>query len=296
MANPQPTDAHLIMAHSINEAIMQRDFTKRQRKVLDLILRLSWGCNKKSALIPYQKDFEIVGVNENHIKAELSWLVSSKVIITESSRYYFNKNFDDWQVSRVKPFRPERLRELISANLKDASQFGNSTTAETSQFGNSEEDKLPKTGSADFPKEELSGSQKRNSATSELASAKERFKESIKENNTTAAAAGDYQGDGRIAELTTLYEENFGMIMPLIAEELKDICQDYPLEWFKPAFKEACVANARNLKYVVRILERWKRDGFMAPFPKGELSGINRGDPEKTTVSRLRASLGKPLG
>lgn len=117
MANPQPTDAHLRVAHSINEAIMLRDFTKRQRKVLDLILRLSWGCGKKTAIIPRQRDFEAVGIGETHITAELSWLIESKIVTTDSGEYSFNKDFDQWQVSRVKPYQPEKLTELVRLNL-----------------------------------------------------------------------------------------------------------------------------------------------------------------------------------
>lgn len=64
MANPQPTDAHLRVAHNITEAIMTRDFTKRQGKVLDLILWLSWGCGSKEAYIPHQRDFSVVGIHE----------------------------------------------------------------------------------------------------------------------------------------------------------------------------------------------------------------------------------------
>jgi len=118
--NPQPTDPHLIVAHSIWEAIMQRDFSKRQVKILDLILRLSWGCGKKYAIIPKQKDFQVVGVGEGHIKAELNWMVTSKIITIDGDQYSFNKMFEEWQVSRVLPFIPEKLTELVSINIADA--------------------------------------------------------------------------------------------------------------------------------------------------------------------------------
>jgi hypothetical protein len=116
------TEAHLRVAHKINEAIMQRDFSKRQRKVLDLILRLSWGCNKSVAVIPYQRDFEIVGISESKVKAELDWLISSRIITRDNDQYQFNKNFEEWQVSRVKPFQPDKLAKLVSLNIKDAYQ------------------------------------------------------------------------------------------------------------------------------------------------------------------------------
>ncbi len=162
MANPQPTDAHLRVAHSINEAIMMRDFTKRQRKILDLVLRLSWGCNKKYAQIPRQKDFEIVGIGEGHIKVELVWLVQSHIITIDDNNYSFNKDFDQWQVSRVRPFSPENLTELVRFNL------------------NGNNPKLTKTVSGNLPKREETTYQNSKSTTPELASSKERLKKVLK--------------------------------------------------------------------------------------------------------------------
>lgn len=117
MANPQPDDPHIRIAHTINEAIMMRDFSKLQRKILDLILRLSWGCGKKYAYIPHQRNFMIVGVHEVKIKKELDWLEVSRIIHRCDTIYWFNKNFDEWQISRVDPFEPEKLNELLSYNL-----------------------------------------------------------------------------------------------------------------------------------------------------------------------------------
>lgn len=159
MANPQPTDAHLRVAHSIYEAIMTRDFTKRQRKILDLILRLSWGCGKKDAYIPYQRDFSVVGVHEVDIKGELDWLAVSKVIAREDSFYWFNKDFEQWEVSRVKPYQPKKLSELLRLNLN----------------GNRPE--LSKTLSENLAKHLVSTKQNAKFFTPNLASPKERGEE-----------------------------------------------------------------------------------------------------------------------
>jgi hypothetical protein len=80
MLNSQPVDAYLKIAHSIEEQLMVSRFTARQRRILDLILRLSWGCHKKTAYIPRQKDFEVAGISESHIKLHLEWLERSRVI------------------------------------------------------------------------------------------------------------------------------------------------------------------------------------------------------------------------
>jgi DnaD/phage-associated family protein len=58
-----------------------------------------------------------------------------------------------------------------------------------------------------------------------------------------------------------LYEQNIGMITPLIAEELKEAEKLYPPQWIKEAFKEAVTLNKRSWKYIARILERWASEG-----------------------------------
>lgn len=175
MANPQPTDAHLRIAHSILEAILLRDFSKRQLNVLLFILRLSWGCkagsSKKYAIIPRQRDFGIVGIREGHIKAELNWLVSSKVLFTDGTKYWFNKNFDEWQVSRVNPYQPEELTKLVSLNIKDGKKL--------TELGSDESEELTEKGSENLPKGEESAYQKGKFPTNKLATSKENIKESI---------------------------------------------------------------------------------------------------------------------
>ena len=58
-----------------------------------------------------------------------------------------------------------------------------------------------------------------------------------------------------------LYEQNIGMITPMIAEELKEAEKLYPPQWIKEAFKEAVTLNKRSWKYIARILERWTSEG-----------------------------------
>jgi DnaD/phage-associated family protein len=58
-----------------------------------------------------------------------------------------------------------------------------------------------------------------------------------------------------------LYEENIGTITPLMAEELQEAEQRYPLPWLQAAFREAVLANKRSWRYVERILRRWETEG-----------------------------------
>ncbi len=59
----------------------------------------------------------------------------------------------------------------------------------------------------------------------------------------------------------SLYEENIGMLTPMIAEELGEAEKLYPSQWIQDAFGEAVALNKRNWRYIARILERWAIEG-----------------------------------
>ena len=75
-----------------------------------------------------------------------------------------------------------------------------------------------------------------------------------------------------------LYEQNIGIITPMIAEELKEADKLYPLQWIEEAFKEAVTLNKRSWKYIARILERWASEGKDSGEYKRD---IKKDDPDK---------------
>lgn len=65
-------------------------------------------------------------------------------------------------------------------------------------------------------------------------------------------------------DIFILYEQNIGMLTPMIADELREAEKLYPPEWIQSAFKEAVTSNKsnkRSWKYIARILERWAAEG-----------------------------------
>ena len=58
-----------------------------------------------------------------------------------------------------------------------------------------------------------------------------------------------------------LYEDNIGMLGPMVSEELKDAEKLYPQSWIADAIKEAAALNKRSIRYIIRILERWSAEG-----------------------------------
>jgi DnaD/phage-associated family protein len=58
-----------------------------------------------------------------------------------------------------------------------------------------------------------------------------------------------------------LYEQNVGMLTPIIADQLIEATERYPLDWIEEAFGEAVSYNKRNWRYIRAILEKWATDG-----------------------------------
>ncbi len=67
----------------------------------------------------------------------------------------------------------------------------------------------------------------------------------------------------------SLYEDNIGMLSPMIAEDLKEAEEAYPEKWIEDAFREAVANNKRSWRYIETILERWAREGRSDGGPVG---------------------------
>lgn len=79
-------------------------------------------------------------------------------------------------------------------------------------------------------------------------------------------------------DIYTLYEQNIGMLTPMIAEELREAETLYPEIWIRDAIKEAVSQNKRKWRYIAAILERWTTEG------KGD--GTHRRDFKKADPDR----------
>jgi DnaD/phage-associated family protein len=82
-------------------------------------------------------------------------------------------------------------------------------------------------------------------------------------------------------DIFKLYEENIGLLTPLISDILVDAEKTYPAGWIADAMKIAVERNARNWRYVESILRSWKE------------KGRNEKDQRPATEGRKRDSEGE---
>lgn len=87
-----------------------------------------------------------------------------------------------------------------------------------------------------------------------------------------AAGARAHEGDSDLAEVVRAFDNNIHPLTGEIGQDrLIDLVDEYGAQWVTSAIEEAAISNGRSLRYITRVLERWKREGFKAP-----RKGVNR--------------------
>ena len=87
-------------------------------------------------------------------------------------------------------------------------------------------------------------------------------------------------------DIFTLYEQNIGMLTPMIAEELLEAEKHYPVTWIRDAIQVAVNQNKRKWNYISAILERWSAEG--------KSDGTYRRDFKKTDPDKyIRGKYGR---
>jgi hypothetical protein len=160
MANPQP-DEFTRISNELLEAILLSNFTKRQLNIILLVIRLSYGCGKKYAVLR-KSDFGIAGIDKSDIKKELALLAESKVLMIEGDRISLNKDYDRWRISLVRAGGREEFKKILQRNLEEK-RVGVLPTDQDDQVG-----KTP-TGSAyELVKHQPTGWQNTNQVVGEI--------------------------------------------------------------------------------------------------------------------------------
>ena len=66
---------------------------------------------------------------------------------------------------------------------------------------------------------------------------------------------------GEKLNIFSQYEDNVGVLSPLLAQELMEAEDSYPESWINQAFKIAVSENKRSWRYIAGILRRWAAEG-----------------------------------
>ncbi len=150
---PELADGYMQIANELQEAISRVKFTAYEHSLIDMILRLSYGCNHNVfADILYWSDLEMVGIPKQKARQVASDLKDKKVIKitypTGRIRFRLNKYYLTWKVAFAKKEKIYAERILLNVNSDrglqgngnlqvTANDSGEGTDAAASQdFGN----------------------------------------------------------------------------------------------------------------------------------------------------------------
>jgi|GEM_PF-2970803 phage replication O-like protein O len=110
--------------NSILTTLVTRDFTKRQVKIVLLVIRLTYGCQVPWAF--YEKRFfQVAGLHRGAIGRELATLCEMHVLDMdeENKTVRVNPRVEAWQCSRNENIDadavPDLMREMISKQLRN---------------------------------------------------------------------------------------------------------------------------------------------------------------------------------
>lgn len=101
MASPQIENGYVKIANELFDALCKIRISGETRQVFDVILRKTYGFNKKKDVISYSQFSEITGMSrQSSIKATRKLIGMNLVSVTNngnSKSYQINKDFDTWR-------------------------------------------------------------------------------------------------------------------------------------------------------------------------------------------------------
>ena len=69
-------------------------------------------------------------------------------------------------------------------------------------------------------------------------------------------------GDDDLALVVREYEQNIGLLTPMIRDEILELLTDTPPKMMVDAIQVAVTANVRRMSYVKGVLRRWREQGY----------------------------------
>lgn len=101
MASPQKENGYVAIANEIAEALAQIRISGDEYRILWVVLRKTWGWNKKEDLISLSQFVLATGIKKPNIIRALKGLEAKNVVIKKDNgtivKYTFNKDFDTWK-------------------------------------------------------------------------------------------------------------------------------------------------------------------------------------------------------
>ena len=133
MASPQKENGHTRIANELLEVLAKTKLNGTQRRILDIVIRYTYGFQRISHEISLTFISEATGMGKLQIKRELDTLIQNNIVkIYEPSTYTkpkkigFNKDYDSWLINT-------QYSKKTTVTEIDNTQYSKKTTGEYSK-------------------------------------------------------------------------------------------------------------------------------------------------------------------
>ena len=123
LASPQKEDGYTPISNEIMEALAKTKISGEGRRILDVILRKTYGWDKKTDVISYGQIADLTGISRRSVIRTIKVLKMQKIITSDkavtrgSVSYGFQKDFEKWQTSVKKA---TSVKNVTRASVKKA--------------------------------------------------------------------------------------------------------------------------------------------------------------------------------
>jgi len=130
MASPQLENGHTRISNELIEELSKLQLSGNQWRIIWVILRKTYGYNKKMDRISYTQFAEMTGIPRKNIPRELNTLIDKKVVLKTEDTYIrtygINKDYSKWEVS-------SKLRTVLKTEDRVSSKLRTKVSSELSQ-------------------------------------------------------------------------------------------------------------------------------------------------------------------
>jgi phage replication O-like protein O len=143
--NPQLEDGYIKIATEIYEALIRYRIPGEQEQCLKMIIRKTYGWNKKWDIIALSQFVKATGILKSHVCRALNELEKKHIIITKKGNrlgknYCFNKKYKTWKSLPKKVTLPKKVMSVTQKGNLPLPKKG--TTIDTSTKDTVTKDKL----------------------------------------------------------------------------------------------------------------------------------------------------------
>ena len=124
MANPQIENGFTKISNELLEAVIRKHMSDYEHRIFWLIVRKTYGYNKKSDWISQTQIVEETGILKQHVSRTIKKLYDKNMIMKVENKLAIQKDYDLWELPKQVTSNLNRLPEKVTQTGNKVTQTG----------------------------------------------------------------------------------------------------------------------------------------------------------------------------